>query len=152
MEISVRAMDESEFREFRRSSAEVYIANLMTQNISREEAEARSNAENAKILPNGLQTPNALFLTVLGDAKNIGYFWFELREKNGMKSVFTYAFEMYPPGKGHGYAAMVKAKDFLRGLGVSKVNLHVFTKNKRAIELYQAVGFETVSCNMTIAL
>lgn len=59
---------------------------------------------------------------------------------------------VYSQGKGCGYSAMVKAREYLRSLGVQKVTLHAFSKNERAVELYKAVGFRVDSYNMSVDL
>ncbi len=153
MAISVRPMSEKEFDSFQDESGRVYVSQLMvTGNLSQEVAEARAKAEGLKILPDGIRTKGAIFLTILKESQQIGYLWFGLRDQGKVKTAFTYAFEIYPAGKGCGYSAMVKAREYLRSLGVQKVALHAFSKNARAVELYKAVGFQVDSYNMSIEL
>lgn len=146
-------MNHAEFARFQQESGKVYVNQLMeTSGLSREEAELKAKREGEKILPHGMETKGALFLTLLGDAEMIGYLWFQLREQGGGKTAFSYAFEIFPQAKGSGYFAMKKAREYLRSIGVTKVSLHVFAKNNRAVDLYQALGFQVDSYNMSAEL
>jgi hypothetical protein len=153
MGVSVRPMNEMEFASFQEESARVYVSQLTASgNLSLEEAERRARAEGLKILPDGMATKGAVLLSIFKNAEQIGYLWFDVRERGNIKTAFSYAFEIYPYGKGCGYSAMIKAREYLRAIGVQKVSLHAFSKNERVVELYKAVGFRVDSYNMSVEL
>jgi ribosomal protein S18 acetylase RimI-like enzyme len=144
-------MNEGEFARFQAHSGKLYADELVaTGNFTLEEAQRRAEAEGARLLPDGLQTPNAMLLSVIKDESPVGYLWFQLKS-NG-KSAFSYAFEMDESAKGYGYFAMKKARAYLRSRGVESLSLNVFNRNERAVELYRKVGFQVVSYNMSVEL
>ena len=152
MAIYVREMNAQGFESFQEDSERIYMSQLVATGYSKESAKKKAQSEGQKILPDGVKTKDAVFLTILKDSDKIGYFWFGTRDQRGVKTAFTYAFEIYSHAKGHGFSAMVKAREYLRELGIKKVTLHVFSENDRAVELYKAVGFRVDSYYMSFEL
>jgi ribosomal protein S18 acetylase RimI-like enzyme len=52
-------------------------------------------------------------------------------------------------GKGYGKQAMLMIEEKARELGLNSIGLHVFGSNKVARSLYEAVGYEVTSVNMS---
>ena len=55
-------------------------------------------------------------------------------------------------GKGYGKQAMQLIEEKARELGLKSIGLHVFGSNKIARNLYEAVGYEVTSVNMSKTL
>ncbi|MDQ7094456.1 GNAT family N-acetyltransferase [Desulfosporosinus sp. PR] len=100
----------------------------------------------AKLLPNGVNTENHYLFSIIEPINQIkiGYLWFQCFDSLAAKTAFIndfYIFEEFR-GKGYGTQAMEALDAEVRKLQVSKITLHVFSHNKRAIALYQKAGFE----------
>jgi RimJ/RimL family protein N-acetyltransferase len=52
-------------------------------------------------------------------------------------------------GKGYGKKARLLIEEKARELGLESLGLHVFAENKVARNLYESVGYEVSSLNMT---
>ena len=117
-----------------------------------EGAIARSQADFAESLPHGLQTPdNYLFEISAGDdGVCVGYIWFAVVEKNGLRSAFVYDVEIKPEFRrlGHAEAAFDLLEPLVRKLGLSSIGLHVFSQNTGAQALYRKLGYGVTSLNM----
>ena len=117
-----------------------------------EGAIARSQADFAESLPQGLQTPdNYLFeITAGDDGVCVGYIWFAVVEKNGLRSAFVFDVEIKPEFRrqGHAAAAFAALEPLVRKLGLSSIGLHVFSQNAGAQALYRKLGYGVTSVNM----
>jgi ribosomal protein S18 acetylase RimI-like enzyme len=117
------------------------------------EAEAleRSRNEFARLLPQGLQTPEHYLYTVHADEVPVGMVWLKANLDRPTKSGFI--FELYinesQRGQGFGKQAMLLIEEQARELGLQSLGLHVFAVNAVARKLYETVGYETSSLNMT---
>ena len=112
----------------------------------------RSQADFAASLPQGLHTPdNYLFeINVGDDGVCVGYIWFAVVEKNGLRSAFVYDIEIKPEfrRKGHAEAAFNALEPLVLKLGLSSIGLHVFSQNTGAQSLYRKLGYGVTSVNM----
>ena len=117
-----------------------------------EDAVERSQADFALSLPQGLHTPdNYLFeIKAVNRDLTVGYIWFAVVEKNGLKSAFVYDVEIKPEFRRQGYAAAAfKALEpIVLTLGLSEIGLHVFNHNAGAQALYLKLGYGIASINM----
>ena len=115
-------------------------------------ATARSQADFTDSLPQGLTTPdNFLFEIKAGaDGPTVGYLWFAIVEKNGIRSAFVYDVEVLAPFRrqGHARAAFEALEPIVRGLGLDRIGLHVFAHNPGAQALYSRLGYAVTSVNM----
>jgi ribosomal protein S18 acetylase RimI-like enzyme len=66
--------------------------------------------------------------------------------KNGF--IYDIAIDESQRGKGYGRQAMQLIEEKARELGLRQMGLHVFAKNKVALNLYESLGYETKSLNM----
>ena len=112
----------------------------------------RSQADFAASLPQGLSTPdNYLFeITAGNDGECVGYIWFAVVEKNGLRSAFVYDVEIKPEfrRKGHAEAAFNALEPLVLKLGLLSIGLHVFSQNTGAQSLYRKLGYGVTSVNM----
>ena len=126
--------------------------NVVSGRWPAEGAIERSQADFAASLPQGLQTPdNYLFeITAGDDGVCVGYIWFAVVEKNGLRSAFVYDVEIKPEFRrlGHAEAAFKLLEPLVRKLGLSSIGLHVFSQNASAQALYRKLGYAVTSVNM----
>ncbi len=118
------------------------------------EALERSRTEFLDLLPQGPQTKNHYLYTLYDNDQAIGMIW--LRANIDRPTQDGFIFELYidesQRGKGYGKQAMLLIEEKARELGLKSIGLHVFGSNKIARNLYEAVGYEVTSVNMSKAL
>jgi ribosomal protein S18 acetylase RimI-like enzyme len=126
--------------------------NVASRRWPAEGAFARSQADFATSLPKGLETPdNYLFEIWTGKTgAMVGFIWFAVVEKNGLKSAFVYDVEIKPEFRrqGHAAAAFEALEPLVQKLGLTSIGLHVFSQNAGAQALYRKLGYSVMSVNM----
>ena len=122
-------------------------------NWDAEGALERSKKEFDTLLPQGVNSPNQYLYSIYEDSvgANIGLIWFAMRDEPTGKEAFIYDFEFKPEfrGKGYGAEALRAIEPKVRELGLKKISLHVFGKNKVAWHLYEKVGYEATNVLMS---
>lgn len=102
-------------------------------------------------LPQGIQTENHFLYTVHDGEDAVGMVWMRVDLKSPTKSGFI--FELYVGekfrGKGYGKQAMLLIEEKAHEFGLKSIGLHVFAVNAVARKLYESVGYEVSSLNMT---
>jgi ribosomal protein S18 acetylase RimI-like enzyme len=80
----------------------------------------------------------------------VGIIWMKANLDTANKNGFIYdiAIDESRRGKGYGRQAMQLIEEKARELGLCQMGLHVFAKNKVALNLYESLGYETKSLNM----
>ena len=120
---------------------------------SKTEALARSKESFATLLPDGLATTGHYLLMIERAQEVIGYTWIYF---DGLKSeeAFVYDFLLFEQhrGKGYGQEAMHAIKTFCHDLGATKLSLHVFGHNQRALHVYEKVGFVVTDYSLSVDL
>lgn len=117
-----------------------------------EGALARSRADFEDSLPQGLATPDNFLFEIKSEFEGptVGYIWFAVVEKNGIRSAFVYDVEVRPEfrRRGHARAAFKAIEPLARDLGLSAIGLHVFSHNAGAQALYSSLGYAITGTNM----
>jgi ribosomal protein S18 acetylase RimI-like enzyme len=118
------------------------------------EALERSRNEFLADLPQGIQTKNQYLYTLYDGDQAVGLIW--LRANVDRPTQDGFILELYVDekqrGRGYGKQAMLLIEEKARELGLKSIGLHVFGSNKVARNLYEAVGYEVTSVNMSKAL
>jgi ribosomal protein S18 acetylase RimI-like enzyme len=126
--------------------------NVRTGRWSRDEALQKSRDDHAKLLPQGLATPDHRLwnITRERDGEAVGMLWVHLI-RTPAPHAFIYNIEIYPQFRRHGYAmqAMRRLEDEARRLGAESIRLHVFGHNTAARPLYEKLGYVPTNINMT---
>jgi ribosomal protein S18 acetylase RimI-like enzyme len=142
-------MTEAELEEYLRQAIGSYAeAHVAAGSWAAEEAEERSAAEFAELLPAGLATENMLlFMAESGGGDVVGWVWLCLKHPRGGQFAWIYDIEVVADrrGKGYGRALLAAAEAELRQRGVSEVGLNVFGPNVVAQRLYASSGYELMS-------
>jgi ribosomal protein S18 acetylase RimI-like enzyme len=104
----------------------------------------------ARLLPEGLSTQNHFFFVAQDQSQTVGYAWIHTRPIGGEIQSYIYdvVVEEEARGKGFGRKLMLALETKSKELGASRLALHVFGFNERAIKLYQSLGFETTDLSM----
>ena len=112
----------------------------------------RSRADFDSLLPQGLATPdNYLFEIQNGeDGSTVGYLWFAVVVKHGLRSAYVYDLEVKPEHRrqGHAKRAFEALEARVAALGLSSIGLHVFGHNPGAQSLYSQLGYTVTGINM----
>jgi len=100
----------------------------------REDAEAKSAAEFAVLLPDGQATPGHEFRSIIDETgASVGGLWFAPLRESGRDEAFR--------GRGYGRAALVALEPIVLELGYDTIGLHVFGDNDVARNLYRTSGY-----------
>jgi ribosomal protein S18 acetylase RimI-like enzyme len=157
MAVTLRPMTAEEYVPFEEAGARRY-ADLMVRAgfWPAESALERSHALHTKLLPQGVETPDVLLLLVEtpGAAGPIGHLWLSISREATPPTGFIYDVFLAEPyrGQGLGRQAMQALEERAREMGLARLSLHVFADNAPARGLYQALGYEVKSLNMSKTL
>lgn len=155
--VRVRRMTQDEYDRWQVALADDYAAEQVAVGLwPAEGALQRALHENARDLPDGLDTPRMLLLTaVLDDDEPVGRAWVRLDHPRGAPDVaFLYDIEVAEDrrGTGLGRALLAAVEDAVRAAGVPALELNVFARNRVAVTLYASAGYEVVTQQMRKAL
>lgn len=108
-----------------------------------------------QLLPAGMDTEHHHFLRIQDeDGTAIGAAWLKANPDTSPPSGFVYDIflEEAHRGKGKGKQAMLALEEKAKELGLRTLGLHVFAHHPGALALYQRLGYEVKSLNMTKVL
>ena len=148
--IELVPMTAQEFDEWLPATIKGYAAeHVRTGRWSEAEAIERSREEHARLLPQGLATPDHRLWSVVAGGEAVGVLWIQVMQKP-VPSAFVYNIEIYPQFRRRGYAeqAMLKLEEEARRLGLEGIRLHVFGHNTAARPLYEKLGYVPTNINM----
>ena len=99
--------------------------------------------------PNGLENNEHELLCIESNLAVIGYLWHSINTNN--KSTFIYDFFIFTNSrsKGYGKLTMTLLESQLTLIGIEQIKLRVAYENKRALKLYQEVGFVISGYNLS---
>ncbi|HEV8049464.1 MAG TPA: GNAT family N-acetyltransferase [Thermoplasmata archaeon] len=146
-------MDSAEFDEFIERSVRSYAgSHIRTGRWTREEGLAEARKELHKLLPNGLQTVNHFFFTIIAGSPEdkVGAIWLAVEARGG----FVYDLLVFDQFRRRGYAeaAMRAIERVADEKGTGKLSLHVFGDNLGARKLYAKLGYTEISVMMSKSL
>lgn len=149
--IRLDPMTEAEYDAFMAWSRPRYAENkVRTGAWTPEEAAQRSEADHARLLPQGLRTPGH-FLYIVRNAAGqaVGEVWYGLEQRD-RPSLFIYWIGIGEEHRRHGYASEVlrRLEEDAKTHGVDAVVLHVFGDNTVAQAVYAKAGFEVSDLQM----
>lgn len=147
--ISLRVMDEEDFRTYFENKIERY-SNVLSENVHEEGEDPFSKAVKQlnNLLPQGKNTPNHHLFNIYKVDQIIGFVWLKVEAEK--KSAFLYEiyiFEEYR-AKGFGSAVINNIEEWLKEKGIHYFKLHVFGSKTEAFKLYERLGFGIAGINM----
>ena len=145
-------MTESEFETYLEVAIPEYAQDkAQTGDWSRDEALERSRKSYENELPQGINTENNyLFRIQIEESEEkIGMIWMKHEAPRKRGFIFDISLDESQRGKGYGKQTMLALEEKARELGVETIGLHVFAKNAVAMKLYNGLGYEVTSQNMT---
>ncbi|WP_229403563.1 GNAT family N-acetyltransferase [Micromonospora okii] len=119
--------------------------------LSPEEGQAESLRQVARLLPDGVTTPGVLLRVAEADGEEVGWIWVTLPGPEQPTMAWVHNIEVHPAhrGRGHGRRMMELAEAELARLGVGRLGLNVFGHNTVARRLYESLGFEVKTQQMS---
>lgn len=153
--VALVRMTEEEFGPYLEAGIREYAQQKMISGEwSERDAMALSEADHARLLPDGLKTRDQYIYTVrdADSAESVATLWLALRLKGGRTETYVYDIEVHERcrGQGYGRATMLAAIEKARELGTQCIGLHVFGHNAPARALYRSLGL--VETNITMSM
>ncbi len=103
----------------------------------------------AKLLPNGLATPDQHLFTIEHDGDAVGMVWIAARARGDERIAYVNDVVVFEGHRRRGYAtwAFEALEREVRSLGLAGIALHVFGHNTAAIALYEKLGYAPTNIN-----
>ncbi len=154
MTVTLRPMTAAEHAPFEEAGARRYADLMVGAGFwPAEGALERAHALNAKLLPQGVETPDVLLLVLEApdEPGPIGHLWLSISRDSTPPTGFIYDVFLYEPyrGRGYGKQAMRALEERARELVLARLSLHVFADNAPARRLYEGLGYDVKSLNMS---
>ncbi|MFB5266787.1 GNAT family N-acetyltransferase [Paenibacillus enshidis] len=154
--ISLKPMNAEQYGRFEQRTIKDFAEDkIKSGDWTAEEALQRSQESIRKFLPAGLDTPDAyLYAIVLdedGKELEIGDIWFNMMQHPWGTEAFLLDILIYEKyqGKGYGRLTMAALEEEARKAGATRIGLHVFGHNERALHLYKSVGYTVTDIQMS---
>jgi ribosomal protein S18 acetylase RimI-like enzyme len=115
------------------------------------EALEKSRQQVESLLPQGLQTKDNYIYSLFDGDHKVGMIWMKANiDRPGRDGfIFDVIVDERFRGKGYGKQIMALIEEKARELELKSIGLHVFAHNTVAKNLYESIGYETSSLNMT---
>ncbi|WP_432107941.1 GNAT family N-acetyltransferase [Streptomyces sp. AA1529] len=144
---ALRPLTDAEFDAWWEEQAATFVAGLIENGHSREQALASSAAGRRTHLPEGAATAGAALRVLSSEGTVVGTFWlgFTGLPRDDVHA-WVYDVRVRPGrrGEGHGRALMLAAETVCLDAGADRLGLNVFVGNTPARRLYDSLGYRTV--------
>ncbi|WP_415948623.1 GNAT family N-acetyltransferase [Streptomyces sp. KLOTTS4A1] len=141
-----RPMTEEEFPAWLEASKADYLRMWTGRGLTPEQARARSESVHARLLPEGLGTPDVWITCVLDGDEVAGTVW-SAGVETGRYVHWVQVGEAFR-GRGHGRSLMLLAEQEARAAGAERIALNVCADNAPALRLYESLGYRPTSYSM----
>ena len=143
--VTLKPMTEDEYQIFIEKSFRKFLREQGMEKTNKSQLDQQLREKRQQMLPNGLQTPNHFFFSIIDDETQtkVGDLWFAVEEKEGEKYIFIYDIHIDKAfrRKGFGSQAFRAMEDKAKAMGIHKTTLHVFGHNTPAREMYKKLGY-----------
>jgi ribosomal protein S18 acetylase RimI-like enzyme len=137
-----RSLREDELEPWRERQVRLYAEDgLEGFGGDAELALADARADFARLLPDGLATPDTSLVVLAAGDERVGHLWVRHHRSPGLSYVYDVEVDEAHRGRGHGRAAMLVAERLARDAGDDVLGLHVFGFNTVARSLYRSLGY-----------
>ncbi|WP_369214493.1 GNAT family N-acetyltransferase [Streptomyces flavofungini] len=141
-----RPMTEDEYTAWLAEAKLSYARTWIERGVPEDEARAKSEADHADNLPQGLATPGVLLSVLTDRGERVGHLWLKVNDDAGF--VFDVEVGERHRGRGHGRSLMLLAEAQTRAAGKHSLALNVFAGNTPALRLYESLGYEPLSYHL----
>lgn len=149
--ITFRPMNQDEFNHYEKNAILSYAEDKkQAENLSAADALKLAQDSYRELLPQGLQSPEQHFYTLMNDQTVIGMLWLAETKSGNNKLGFIYDFLIDEKfrGKGFGKESLTLLETYAKQLGMMAIKLHVFEHNTYARLLYEKMGFASTGRSM----
>lgn len=117
-------------------------------------AQELARKELQRSFPTGYESNNhqLLCIELQQELRVVGYLWHCPNEIDHSTFVYDFYIDEKYRGNGYGKRALAQLEAQLKNVGIKQVKLRVAYHNKRALALYQEVGFMITGYNMSKTL
>ncbi|MCQ9135891.1 MULTISPECIES: GNAT family N-acetyltransferase [Streptomyces] len=141
-----RSMTEAEFGPWLERALAAYAQSWRARGVPEDEAWARSRRDHARLLPEGLATPDTLISVLEHEGEPVGSLWVSFTGDEAF--VFEVETHEAHRGRGHGRSLMLLAEAQATANGKAALGLNVFAGNTPAERLYESLGYVPVAYSM----
>ncbi|MEU6402833.1 GNAT family N-acetyltransferase [Streptomyces sp. NPDC046985] len=138
-----RPLTEAEWGPWLEHAKSGYVQSWIDRGVPAEQARAKSDAEHARLLPQGPATPGMLVSVLEHDGVPVGGLWLALGDDDRAFIYDVEADERFR-GRGHGRSLMLLAEAQATAAGKNVLGLNVFRGNTPAERLYDSLGYRPV--------
>ncbi|HEY3635952.1 MAG TPA: GNAT family N-acetyltransferase [Caldimonas sp.] len=148
----LRPMTESEYAGWVGESIPGYAADKVASGQwSKEESLQLARKEFDELLPQGLETPENHFFTIVDShSAAVGALWFAVKTKFNARVAYVFDVGVRPERQreGHAIGAFRALEEEVRSPGLSGIALHVFGHHSGARALYAKLGFQPTNISL----
>ncbi|OON82153.1 GNAT family N-acetyltransferase [Streptomyces tsukubensis] len=134
-----RRMTPEEYGPWLAAGKEGYAKSWIDRGVPESEARAKSEADHARDLPDGLDSPGMSLTVLEHEGVPVGDLFISVRPEDA----YILNIEVRPEfrGRGHGRTLMLAAESVAVSAGRDTIALNVFSGNTPAIRLYASLGY-----------
>ena len=152
----LRPMSKLEYEAWLEESIPAYAADKVASGQWAKEASLElSRKENDELLPQGIETPDNHFYTIIDEELNaVGMLWFAVKTKFNTRIAYVFDVSILQERQreGHAFRAFTALEAEVQQLGLTGIALHVFGHNTGARALYEKLGFNPTNISLFKAL
>ena len=153
MTVTLRPMTPEEFIPYEDADTHHFAENMVRAGFwSTDGAFDKAKELHARLLPEGIHTPDHLFFVIEEDQHHdsVGVIWLSIDRETEPASGFLFDILVHAPfrGQGFGKQAMLALEQKALELGLASLALNVFEDNTLAKGLYTSLGYQVQSSNM----
>ncbi|MGP3999681.1 GNAT family N-acetyltransferase [Streptomyces sp. 8N706] len=153
-ESATRPMSEREFATWLAAGKKAYAQDWIDRGVPEDQAWAKSEADHAAQLPDGVRTSGAVLRVLSHRGGDVGTLWISLGGLPDGLDAYVFDVEVAEEhrGRGHGRSLMLLAERECRTAGADRLGLNVFLDNTPALRLYESLGYEPTRYHLFKAL
>jgi len=150
MTITLRPMQEAEFPAYRDYFIVDYAEEIAVNfGHTLAKSQARAVQELAEDLPQTVNTPDNFLMCIERDEQEtVGYLWYKMLEQGTAIFILDFVVFTEHRGRGYGQASLLALQVQVAKMGIEQIKLRVAFANKRALSLYEKLGFRITGYNM----
>lgn len=144
-------MSQDQYESYRELAEEGYAQHIEESGeLARDDARRKAADDYARVIPDGLQTPDSYLFRAYDGDDEVGTLWYAFRAAADGKRAWIYDIVVDEGlrGRGYGRAILRAGEEFCRANGVTSIGLNVFGHNRVARALYEQEGFFETAVNM----
>jgi ribosomal protein S18 acetylase RimI-like enzyme len=146
-DVRLEPMTDEQYRRYRERAEDGYAEQIAESGaMAWDDAVEKAAGDYARLLPEGLATPDQFLYAAYDGTAEVGLIWINL---DGLRG-FVYDVEVHPDHRrrGYGTAIMTAAEAIARDRGARSMSLNVFGPNLGARSLYERLGYVVTSVQM----